>query len=98
MRLAVTLATQPFSKRILALAISMSFERTGVPLASIWLMVELTIEVIKSISWIIKSSTTFTSLLRGLNSIMRVDSINLGVFKTSWALIMMGLKRDRKSV
>ena len=63
-RLAVTLATQPPAKRSLALAMSSRPESTGTPTASSASSGRPTRSWIRSMSWIIRSSTTSTSVPR----------------------------------
>ena len=78
MRLAVTSATQPFAKRMRAFAMSISSVNTGAPIASIDAIGERTMCSIRSMSWIMRSSTTLTSVPRGLNGASRFDSMKRG--------------------
>ncbi len=63
-REAVALATQPLAKRMRALAMSISAENTGVPTASMLTIGAPTMVCTMSMSWIMRSSTTFTSVPR----------------------------------
>ena len=78
MRLAVTLATQPPTKPMRALAMSMVSDSTEMPLAEIDSISRSTRCRIRSISWIIRSSTTLTSVARAVNGASRVDSMKRG--------------------
>ena len=60
------LATQPFAKRMRAFAISISPENTGLPMASMLSISLSASDCTRSISWIMRSSTTFTSVPRSL--------------------------------
>ena len=68
MRLAVRFATQPFANSIRALAMSGVSLITETPLAWIFFTSDFTTLRMISISWIMRSSTTGTSVPRGLNS------------------------------
>ena len=94
-RLAVTLATQPPSKCSLALAMSSRPESTGTPTASTAASGAPTSSWIRSMSWIIRSSTTSTSVPRGWNGAMRCDSTNSGRSITSPSASTAALKRSR---
>ena len=65
MRLALRFATQPFWNWIRALAISSLFDRTVTPTLSIFAMGDFTSSRTMPMSWIIRSSTTPTSVPRG---------------------------------
>ena len=78
MRLAVIVATQPFSNRTRALAISSNWLETAAPSASTLAIGLLTRLSTRSRSWIIRSRITETSVPRGLNGAMRVASIYSG--------------------
>ena len=93
-RLAVKLATQPFSNSILALAISGVSLITDTPLALTFFTLDCTTLKIASISCIIKSSTTGTSVPRGLNSASRWASINIGFSIMFLVAINAGLNRS----
>jgi hypothetical protein len=66
MRLALRLATQPFSNSMRALAMSSVFESTLTPTLSILRIGDFTSASTMPMSWIIRSSTTPTSVPRGL--------------------------------
>lgn len=65
MRLALRLATQPFSNWIRALAMSSLFESTVTPTLSIFAIGDFTSSITMPMSWIIRSRTTPTSVPRG---------------------------------
>ena len=94
-RLAVTLTTQPPSKRRRALAMSSRPESTGTPTASTATSGVPTSSWIRSMSWIIRSSTTSTSVPRRLNGATRWDSTNSGRSSTSSSARIAALKRSR---
>ena len=91
-RLAVTLATAPFSNLMRALAISSSSDTTATPEASMDFTGDLTSERMTSISWIMRSSTTATSLPRGWNCAMRCDSKKRGSSRYGSAAKQRGIK------
>ena len=95
MRLAVTSATQPFANRMRALAMSISSVNTGAPIASIEAIGERTMCSIRSMSWIMRSSTTETSVPRGLNGASRFDSMKRGLDNSLATARITGLKRSR---
>ncbi len=94
-RLAVTLATQPPSKRSRAFAMSSRPDSTGTPTASTAASGWPTSSWIRSMSWIIRSSTTSTSVPRAENGATRWDSMNKGWPITSSRASTAALKRSR---
>ena len=93
-RLAVRLATQPFSNVIRALAMSGLSLTTATPLACTFFTGDPTTVSTMSMSWIIRSSTTLTSVPRGLNCARRCVSMNMGRSKWGSAARKAGLKRS----
>ena len=93
-RLAVRLATQPFSNSIRALVISGEWLITIALLADMCFTFDFTTLSMTSISCIIRSSTTGTSVPRGLNSAKRCASINIGSCIWWRTAVKAGLKRS----
>ena len=77
-RLAVMFATAPDEKTRRALAMSTNDVRIGTPTACTWSTCSPTSVRIRSMSWIIRSSTTATSAPRGLNGASRSLSMKRG--------------------
>ena len=94
-REAVALATQPFAKRMRALAMSISSENTGVPTASMAAIGAPTMVCTMSMSWIMRSSTTFTSVPRSRYGASRWHSMKRGDFRYGSAARIAALKRSR---
>ena len=74
---------------------SISLENTLVPMASIAVTGERTMLKIKSMSWIMRSSTTFTSVPRCLNGASRADSRKRGTVRMGCSACTAALKRSR---
>ena len=94
-RLAVTLAMQPFAKRSRAWAMSTDGVRTGTPTASMERTDEVVMLRIRSRSWIIRSSTTSTSVPRSVKGARRWHSMKRGRATMPSRTRMAGLKRSR---
>ncbi len=94
-RLAETSATQPSANSMRALAMSTAGVSTGKPLART-AVISLRAKLrIRSMSWIMRSSTTFTSMPRGLKIASRSDSMNSGRVIWSRTARIAGLNRSR---
>ncbi len=77
-RLAVMFATAPLSKVRRAFAMSTSVVITGIPAAERSVTLDPTTVCTRSMSWIMRSSTTGTSAPRGLNGASRLISTKPG--------------------
>ena len=95
MRLTVMLAVQPSVNTMRALAMSVSGVTTGAPAVRIWSMSAWTMERMMSMSWIIRSSTTSTSVPRSLNTDSRCASMNSGWVSSGCMASTAGLNRSR---
>ena len=94
MRLDVMLATAPESNVTRALAMSSIGVSTGTPTAEMSRASEPTSVSSRSMSWIIKSSTTATSDPLGLNGASRSLSMNLGLLTCGSAARTARLNRS----
>ena len=74
---------------------SISLEKTLVPIASTDTTGERTMLKIRSMSWIIRSSTTSTSVPRCLNGASRADSMKRGTVRVGCTARTAALKRSR---
>src|SRR5579883_1224098 len=94
-QLAVKLATQPDENSRRTLAMSVLPERIGRPTARTSRTGELTKDRTMSRSWIMRSKTTSTSRARGVKTLRRWTSKNMGWVSRGTVARTAGLKRSR---
>ena len=94
-RLAVKLATQPDSNSRRTFAMSTFFDRIGRPTARISFTGDLANASTTSRSWIIRSRMTSTSSERGVKTLSRWTSKNIGWVSSGSVARTAGLKRSK---